>query len=440
MHGLTFLDALVACDAGSAEWHALTAEALVVQLADQVLQSLPVDRQQFRLARRAVARVTHARLNARLRDVLALLEPTGEADATRYDAAAARLLALAHELRSSGRLPLAADVYHLVSDRCRDMPDLCMQAMRARAFTFRLMARFSAADAAYRALLQYATAQGDAHMALKARVGRACVVMARGNTPRARRLLRGVLVDARTTDDRVIQGEVLGNLAWVAGVRRDRAAAIAYARRALRYLTDPTDRDRCRINLSRAYLISGQLRRAARIARQVFRRGVNLDERGLAACVLFELAIARQDEVTAAFLHDWFARNPGCPYVTAMYLKLVVRERRAADDLAGALVAAQNMLAIAATHQLNELLLEADQEERALRATQQPPPAAVEPDASGGLAASADADPPAPALRLGAVPIAARGGQVGARGGDHRGEEGEQQHRIAILHQSLHIG
>lgn len=360
MYGLPFLETIADTPVRDPLRREMAAALAVIHVADLMLQFGCVDRELVRLTRQQVARVPSLHFKSRLREVLDLMLPDAQRDADWRNLVGARLMAYGHELHGRGFFAPAVGVFSLVSDRFFDDVQMRMQAIRWRAFALRLMSKPGDAELCYRELQRVAEASGDRHMVFRARLGLARMAIDRGAMPRAIPMIDAILADAIAAGDVAIQGEALIDRAYIAGTRGSPSAVIRFSLRALQVLPAGPERDRCRVNIARAYRARGNRDGARQIALRVRQLGVNPDERGLAAVLLFDLAIDTGDRLQQDECVAWFAANRGCPHIDATFYETLARACRASGDDEAALDALRHMLEIAEDNKMAKHIIVAE--------------------------------------------------------------------------------
>lgn len=156
------------------------------------------------------------------------------------------LTAFAYFLEHEGRLAEALDILGLAARThggaipVSDFPAIALFAGRLN----RLQAKFEAATAAYVAAEEGAQAIGDMNAQLVSRLGRAHVMRAQGNLPRARTMVEEVIADASANGLADTMSRAYADLGHVMSVQGDRHGALRATYEAFRLANDPLNRMR----------------------------------------------------------------------------------------------------------------------------------------------------------------------------------------------------
>lgn len=367
MHGFPFLLAMANETQDSAQWSALAAGAVVIRLADGALRHGYFDEPALRSARQQVGRLTDLAVHRRLRDLLDVMTPDAIRSGEWERTLGTRLVAYGVELHAAGQYGPAADVFALTAERLAADHNLRMQALLRRAFALRVMSRFDDAEAVYLELESFAIEQQDVTMELEARLGFGKLMINRGNIPAAIPIIESVSEDALRDGIASVRAKALIDRAAIAGIQRDAVGALRYSAAACEILPHGTDRDRCRLNMAFACRELHRPADAAALAREVRDHGFDSDPRTQAVILLFHLAIDTRDRVAQRAAREWLDRAALSSFQRAEYFEAQARERAFADDFEQALVALEQMLSIAESDQLAELIFRAESAMRDIR-------------------------------------------------------------------------
>src|SRR5690606_13563811 len=160
-----------------------------------------------------------------------------------------RLLAYARCLHFDGDLTLATDVTSRVVELARmysddDVTDdLTLGALQQLGLTLRMQGSMDQAEITYAELERRSNAAGDTARVLRARVGMAKLMLARGNLPAAELMLDDVVADARANGLPMVAGVALHDRAAVAHARGDHSSAVRLLFDALHVTEDSASRD-----------------------------------------------------------------------------------------------------------------------------------------------------------------------------------------------------
>ncbi len=292
MRHLPFFTELATLDDADASWRAVSAGLVVLRLVDSCIEAgsdvVAADGWGVRSVRAAVEEMP-AGVPARaiLSGVVdALIESRGGD----MHAVAPRLMAYARSLDLDARWALAADVYETVIAHVHPLEDedVVVTAHLRRGHCLREVGSYQTAAAAFVTAGELAERCGDMIGMLRARIGEAKIVVARGNLPGADLILDETIVRATEYGLTEVRSMATHERAHVAYVRGRYDAAVRFAYDAMRDSTNPSERDRILGDLAAAFSQLG-VRSAARdaflilaaTAREQYQRwvaGINLME------------------------------------------------------------------------------------------------------------------------------------------------------------------
>jgi tetratricopeptide (TPR) repeat protein len=209
------------------------------------------------------------------------------------------LLAYAHYLEDELRLAEALDVLETllrVGGPTLRASDRVATRLRV-ARVLRKLNEFDTAELAYVAAGTLAAASGDQHSELLSRIGRARVVMSRGNLSEAERFLREVLEDAERLSDCDAEARAHQELAVALSTQGQPAEAIPHEWRAFQLYQDDLSRMRVLTDVGIMLLIVGDVDGAERALRTSLRYGVNQEVVDSASIELMHCASYRRDRI-----------------------------------------------------------------------------------------------------------------------------------------------
>ena len=209
------------------------------------------------------------------------------------------LLAYAHYLEDELLLEEALDVLETAlrvgGDALRDSDRVASRLRAAR--VLRKLNEFDAAEEAYREAGALAAAGGDRHSELLSRIGRANIVLGRGNLTQAERSLREVLLDSEMLGDREAEARAHQGLAVVLASGGQPADAIPHLWKAFERYDDSGSRTRALTDLGGMLLMVGDPKGAERALTEVVHRGGTQDFVTNAMIELMHCASYRRDQL-----------------------------------------------------------------------------------------------------------------------------------------------
>jgi tetratricopeptide (TPR) repeat protein len=266
---VAFFEELAALDESDAEWRSVTAGLVVLRLVDAWMEEGPhvvaADAWGLRAVRVAIEEVAEGSpLRTLLGSVVDAMEDSAVSD---MSAVAPRLLAYGRALEYEARYVLAAEVYRAVIAHTHPVEesDIATAAHLQLGACLRTSGNLNAAAGAYEVAGRIAQATDDMVGVLRARIGDAKIALARGNLPRAERLLEETIADSTRHDLADVRSMALHDRAAVAFYRGDYEQTIRFAYEAMNTATSPRERDRILNDLATAFMQLG-VRTAARDA------------------------------------------------------------------------------------------------------------------------------------------------------------------------------
>lgn len=254
---LAFFEELASLDESDNGWHAVSAGLVVLRLVDAWVEDGPDavlgDAWGIRAVRASIEEIAAgAPIRAILGGVVEALEHSAAND---MHAVAPRLIAYARALEFENRWSLAAEVYRAVIAHAHPIEDsdFAIDAHIQLGVCLRQVGELDSSEAAYRTAGQIAGATGDFVGVVRARVGEGKIALARGNLPRAERLLDDAIVDATGPAMRSVRVMARHDRAYVAALRGDYEFTIKLAYQALEETELPRERDRLLADIGAAF-------------------------------------------------------------------------------------------------------------------------------------------------------------------------------------------
>lgn len=254
---LAFFEELASLDESDAAWRSVSAGLVVLRLIDAWIEDGPDvvlgDAWGMRAVRSAIEEIPSGTpIRVILGGIVDALERSGPNDT---HAVAPRLIAYARALEFDARWSLAADVYRAVIAHAHPIEDsdFAIDAHVQLGVCLRQLGELDPAESAYRTAGQIAAATGDLVGVVRARVGEGKVALARGNLPRAERLLDDAIHDATGPAMRGVRVTARHDRAHVAALRGDYEFTIKLAYEALQEAELPMERDRLLADIGAAF-------------------------------------------------------------------------------------------------------------------------------------------------------------------------------------------
>lgn len=362
---LAFFEALAQSSEEGAEWHATSAGLVTLRLFDQwaELGAEVVEPEAWglRAVREAIGRVdprdaTRALLTSVVDSMMLARTP-------RVSLVAPRLMAYARALQFEARWALAADVYRTVIANALpvDDADVVIAANWHLGGCERVLAHWDAASEAYGMAAQSAAAIGDVMNVLKARISEANLAMARGNLPKAEHILDESIETATEAGLDEQRAVALQDRGVVARQRRDYELAIRCTFEALGCFKQQTARDRALVDLAATFLDIGLLSAARDANLMVAATAQEQYTRWVATINLLEIAaLDRREPVFEQYRRELASAELPVT-LSAYYFYYVGQGYRMFHKLEQAKRALGRALDVAAAHNLNEVVIKAEQ-------------------------------------------------------------------------------
>lgn len=285
------------------------------------------------------------------------------AEGSDMHAVAPRLMAYARSLDLDAKWDLAADVYQTVLAHVHptEDSDVAINAHMRLAFCQRSAGALDAAASSYESARVIAASVDDMFGVLRSQIGVAKIAAARGNMPRAERLLDDVIGQAELRDDlSEVHATALQDRAMVSYLRGQYDHSVQLAYRALERTANPVDRDRLLSDIAGAFYMLG-LHGAARDAYMIIEATAQEQYQRWAASInLMEIA-ARDGSMV---LFERYRRNlafaPFAPGQAAQYHLQVAESYEALAEIEPARTAGRRALTIAQEYGFNQVYFQAE--------------------------------------------------------------------------------
>jgi tetratricopeptide (TPR) repeat protein len=364
MRHLPFFTELAALDDADSAWRAVSAGLVVLRLVDSLVEegsaAVAADGWGVRSVRAAVEEMP-AGMPARaiLTSVVDALVDSNGAD---IHAVAPRLMAYARSLDLDAKWALAADVYETLIAHVHpsEDSDVVVNAHLRRGRCLREIGSFAEATAAFTTAAEVADAHGDMIGMLRARIGEAKIVVARGNLPAAEAMLDETIARATVLELLEVRSVATHDRAYIAHTRGQYDAAVRFAYDALRDSVSPSERDRILGDLAGSFYMLG-VKSAARDAFLILATTAREQyQRWVATINLMELAA--EDGVGLQFeRYKQQLANAGLPPALRAQFELHVgRGYQQFGDFNAARTWLERAQQTASAHSLNHLVFAAE--------------------------------------------------------------------------------
>jgi tetratricopeptide (TPR) repeat protein len=358
-----FFTELASLEDADPSWRAVTAGLVVLRLVDAWVEEgagvVAADNWGVRSVRAAVEDMPEG-MPARtlLAGVVeALVSSRGD-----LHAVAPRLMAYARSLELDALWSLGADVYDTILAHVHPVEDadVAVNALLRRGHCLRELGDHAAATAAFGAAGEVAHRVGDMIGQLRARIGEAKLMTARGNLPAADALLERTVADATAHDLKEVRALATHDRSQVAHLRGQYDVAVRLAYEAMRDAENEIQRDRVLGDLAASFYMLGVKSAAqdafliiAATAREQYQRWVatiNLMELAAEEGVSIQFERHRQQLATA--------KLP--PVLQAQFELHVGRGYQTFGEYTAARTWLERAVRTASAHSLNQLVFEAE--------------------------------------------------------------------------------
>ena len=361
-----FFEALARCENEScAEWRTTSAGLLTLRLFDDWVMeggsAVSLDSWGLRCVRESISAID---AGSSVRALLtSLVDSMQLARHARVAVVAPRLMAYARALQFDAKWALAADVYRTVLQNAEPAADtdVVIAANMQLGACMRVLAQWSEARGAYAAAAEVAAFTGDAANVLKARIAEANVMTARGNLPAAEKILDAVIESAEESGLTEVRAFALQDRGAVARQRGDIERAVSYAYEALSTFESDVAKDRALADVAAAFFDLGLLNAArdanlmlAATAHEQFTRYVALIN-------LLEIAaLDRREPIFEQYRRELQAANLPAA-LEAHYFCYLGNGYRIFGRNEQAKQSFERAMEAAAEHQINEVIIKAEQ-------------------------------------------------------------------------------
>ncbi|HXE59144.1 MAG TPA: hypothetical protein VN607_00490, partial [Gemmatimonadaceae bacterium] len=276
---------------------------------------------------------------------------------------APRLMAYARALQFEAKWTLAADVYRTVLQTAEPAADtdVVIAANMQLGACMRVLAQWSEARGAYAAAAEVAAFTGDVANVLRARIAEANVMMARGNLPSAEKILDSVIDGAEESGLTEIRAFALQDRGAVARQRGDPEHAVSYAYEALSIFESQVAKDRALSDVAVAFSDMGLFDAARDANLMLAATAQEQHTRWVAMINLMEIALLDHREVVFEQYRRELQTANLPATLEAHYWYYAGQGHRTFGRDEQAKQALQRAVAAASQHQINEVVIKAEQ-------------------------------------------------------------------------------
>jgi len=362
-HRAFFIELASLADADPA-WRAVTAGLVVLRLVEAWVEEgaavVSADSWGVRSVRAAIDDMPEGMpartLLAGVVDALTSC-PTGD-----LQGVAPRLMAYARSLDLDARWTLAADVYETILNHVHPVEDadVAVNALLRRAYCLRQTGDLAGASSAYATAAEVATRSGDIIGALRARIGEAKVLAAKGNLPAADSLLEETVAKASEHELTEVRSLATHDRSYIAHMRGQYDAAVRFAYDAMRESTSERERDRILGDLAGSFYMLG-VKSAARDAFSILAATAQEQyQRWVATINLMELAAEEGVSLQFERHRQQLAGSKLPPLLRTQFELHVGRGYQSFGEFSAARTWLERAARSASEHSLNQFLFEAE--------------------------------------------------------------------------------
>jgi tetratricopeptide (TPR) repeat protein len=261
MRHLPFFAELASLEGEDPSWRSVTAGLVVLRLVDSWIEegaaAVSADSWGVRSVRAAVEDMP-AGVPART-ILTGVVDALTSAHGGDLHAVAPRLMAYARSLDLDAKWALSADVYETVISHAHPVEDsdVAVNALLRRANCLRELGDLPAAILAYGAAAQVARANNDMMSDLRARIGEAKILAAKGNLPAADAMLESAATEAAALELAEVRSMATHDRSYIAHLRGQYDVAVRFAYDAMRDSASERERDRILGDLAGSFYMLG---------------------------------------------------------------------------------------------------------------------------------------------------------------------------------------
>ena len=361
---LPFFTELASLEESDVRWRAVSAGLVLLRLVDAWIEegaeAVAADGWGVRSVAAALEEMP-AGMPARaiLVSALDMLESARSGD---MHTVAPRIMAYARSLDLDGKWALAADVYDTVLAHLHpeEESEIAVHALLRRGHCLRELGDFADATDAFTTAAELAHRTGDMIGTLRARIGEAKIVVARGNLPAADAILHETVALAEQHDLVEVRSLATHDRSYIAFASGKYDVAVQYAYDALHGSVIETERDRILHDLAGAFYMLG-VKSAARDAFLILAATAREQyHRWTATINLMELSAEDGMELIFERYRQQLANETLPPILLTQFELHVGRGYQALGDEESASTWLERALATATRHSLNRFVFAAE--------------------------------------------------------------------------------
>ena len=274
-----------------------------------------------------------------------------------------QLMAYARGLEFDAKWALAADVYQTIIKRAHPVFDAAaiVGAYMCLGACYRVVANWKEATVAYKAAGSLAGLRGDIESVIRSEIAMAKLSMDRGNFPKAEKILDKAIARADKAELEDIRAVALHDRATVAHHRGQFELAIQLGYEALNGTAEPSERDRVLGDIAASFFDFG-LKDAARDAHMIIAATAQEQRtRWVSTINLLERTAPDGNEAAFEQYRRQLSNAPLPASLAAPYYYFVGQGYRAFEHVDAAIQALEQAVSVASEHELNEVLIRAEQ-------------------------------------------------------------------------------
>lgn len=363
---LAFFEALASSpDEASAEWRTTKAGLVTLRMfdnwADMGADVITENNWGVHAVRRTIMQIDAGNpLRALILNVLEGMRAVPDAPAAEV---VPQLFAYARGLEFDAQWALAADVYQTIISHARAIADahVVVSAHMYMGACLRVLTHWREATEAYKIAGRLAKAIGDQESVIRSEIATAKLAIDRGNLPKAEKILDRAIAHAERADQEEIRAVALHDRAAVAYHRQQYELAVHLNYQALSGIKDESERDRVLGDIASSFFELG-LKDVARDAHLVIAATTQQQHtRWVSTVNLLEIAATDGNEAVFEQYRRQLASAALPASLAVHYHYYVGQGYRAFGKLDSATQALEQAIRIAGEHNLNEVLIKAEQ-------------------------------------------------------------------------------
>ena len=364
MRHTPFFTELASLEDSDSSWRAVTAGLVVLRLVDAWVEEgakvMAADSWGIRSVRAAIDDMP---LGMPARTLLGgIVDALTSARGGDLHAVAPRLMAYARSLDLDAQWSLAADVYETILAHVHPVEDadVAVNALLRRGFCLRQIGDLAEASSVFGTAAEVAHRSGDMIGALRARIGEAKVLAARGNLPAADALLEETVARASEHELTEVRSVATHDRSYIAHMRGQYDAAVRFAYDAMRDSASERERDRILGDLAGSFYMLG-VKSAARDAFSILAATAQEQyQRWVATINLMELAAEEGVSLQFERYRQQLAAAKLPPLLRTQFELHVGRGYQTFGEFATARTWLERAVRSAAEHSFNQFLFEAE--------------------------------------------------------------------------------